>query len=40
LPPKIRALAEGWRKKLAARTAAISASRKLAADSAAALGAP
>jgi hypothetical protein len=40
LPPKIRVLAEDWRKKLAARTAAISASRKLAAGSAAALGAP
>jgi hypothetical protein len=40
LPPKIRALADGWRKTLAARTAAIAASRKLAADSAAALGSP
>lgn len=40
LPPKTRALADGWRKKLAARTAAIAASRKLAADGAAALGSP
>jgi hypothetical protein len=40
LPPKTRALADGWRKKFAARTAAISASRKLAAGSAAALGSP
>jgi hypothetical protein len=40
LPPKTRALADGWRKKLAARTAAIASSRKLAADSAAALGSP
>jgi hypothetical protein len=40
LPPKTRALADGWRKKLAARTAAISASRKLATGSAAALGSP
>jgi hypothetical protein len=40
LPPKTRSLADGWRKKLAARTAAISASRKLATGSAAALGSP
>ena len=40
LPAKARALADGWRKKLAARNAAIAASRKLAADSAAALGSP
>jgi hypothetical protein len=40
LPPQTRALADGWRKKLAARIAALAASRKLAADSAAALGSP
>jgi hypothetical protein len=40
LPAKARSLADGWRKKLAARNAAIAASRKLAADSAAALGSP
>lgn len=40
LPPQTRALADGWRKKLAARNAALAASRKLAADSAAALGSP
>ena len=40
LPAKARTLADAWRKKLAARNAAIAASRKLAADSAAALGSP
>ena len=40
LPAKARTLADGWRKKLAARNAAIAASRKLLADSAAALGSP
>jgi hypothetical protein len=40
LPQKTRALADGWRKKLAARNAALAASRKLAADSAVALGSP
>jgi hypothetical protein len=40
LPPKTRSLADDWRKKLAARAAAIAASRNLAADSAAALGSP
>jgi hypothetical protein len=37
LPEKARAVAEPWRKKVAARTAALEASRKLTADSAAAL---
>jgi hypothetical protein len=40
LPAKARGLADGWHKKLTARNAAIAASRKLAADSAAALGSP
>jgi hypothetical protein len=40
LPAKARALADPWRKTLAARNAAIASSRKLAADSAAALGSP
>ena len=40
LPAKARALVDAWRKKLAARNAAIAASRKFAADSAAALGSP
>lgn len=40
LPLKTRVLADEWRNKLAARNAAIAASRKLVADSAAALGAP
>jgi hypothetical protein len=40
LPAKARSLADAWRKKFAARTAAIAASRQLAADSAAALGSP
>ena len=40
LPAKARGLADAWRKKLAARNAAIAASRKLLADSAAALGSP
>ena len=40
LPPQTRSLADGWRKKLAARNAALAASRKLATDSAAALGPP
>lgn len=40
LPAKARALADGWRKMLAARNAAIAAARKLAADGAAALGSP
>jgi hypothetical protein len=39
LPPDIRAPAEPWTGKLAARDAALAAARKLAADSAAALGA-
>lgn len=37
LPEKIRSSAEPWRRKVAARQAALDASRKLAADSAAAL---
>jgi len=40
LPPKARTLTEGWSKKLAARDAALAATRKLAAESAAALGSP
>lgn len=40
LPAKVRTLADAWRKKFATRNAAIAASRKLAADSAAALGSP
>lgn len=40
LPPQIRAPADGWRKKLAARAAALAAARRLATDSAAALGSP
>jgi hypothetical protein len=40
LPAKARALAEGWSQKVAARNAAIAASRKLAADSSRALGKP
>jgi hypothetical protein len=40
LPPKVRTLADDWRARLAARNAAIAASRKLAAGAAAALGAP
>ena len=39
LPEKIRSPAEPWRRKVAARQAAMDASRKLAADSAAALAA-
>jgi hypothetical protein len=39
LPEKIRSPAEPWRRKVAARQAALDASRKLAADSAAALAA-
>jgi len=39
LPAKVRAIAEPWSRKVAARNAAIAASRKLAADSAGALGA-
>jgi hypothetical protein len=39
LPEKIRSSAEPWRRKVAARQGALDASRKLAADSAAALGA-
>jgi hypothetical protein len=39
LPPKARTLAEPWRKKAAVRAAAVNAVRKLAVDSAAALGA-
>jgi hypothetical protein len=38
LPEKIRSPAEAWRRKVAARQGALDASRKLAADSAAALG--
>jgi hypothetical protein len=38
LPPKARALAQAWSKKLAARQTALAAARKIAADSAAALG--
>jgi hypothetical protein len=40
LPPQTSALADGWRKTLAARKAALAAARKLAADSAAAAGSP
>jgi hypothetical protein len=40
LPAKARSLADAWRKKLAARNAAIAASRQIAADSASALGSP
>jgi hypothetical protein len=40
LPAKARGVADTWRKKLAARNTAIATSRKLAADSAAALGSP
>jgi hypothetical protein len=40
LPPQTRSLAESWRKKIAARNAALAASRKLAADSTASLGSP
>ncbi len=40
LPEKARALAEPWRKRLAGRTAALDAGRKLAADRAAARGGP
>jgi hypothetical protein len=38
LPPKASALAQAWSKKFAARQTALSAARKIAADSAAALG--
>ena len=38
LPARVRAIAEPWSKTVAARNAAIAASRKLAADSAGALG--
>ena len=38
LPEKVRSPAEGWRRKVAARQAALDASRKLGADSATALG--
>jgi hypothetical protein len=40
LPAEMRAPADAWRKKLAARNAALAASRRLAADSAATLGSP
>jgi hypothetical protein len=39
LPEKVRSSTEPWRRKVAARQAALDASRKLAADSAAALAA-
>jgi hypothetical protein len=38
LPPKASVLAQAWSKKFAARQTALSAARKIAADSAAALG--